>query len=64
MTTDLSAYEKAAKMHVDSVRAAADAARDANETQPERSDLQFADPLDFWIKQVGNFNISLLFTEY
>ena len=51
-------------MHVDSVRAAADAAREANEIQPERSDLQFADPLDFWIKQVGNFNISLLFTEY
>ena len=46
-------------MHVDCVRAAADAAREANENQPERSDLQFADPLDFWIKQVGNFNISL-----
>ena len=45
------------KMHVDAVRAAADASRDANENIPEKSDLHFGDPMDFWIKQVTKTSI-------
>ena len=52
MTNDLASYERSAKIHVDAVRAAADASRDANENIPEKSDLHFGDPMDFWIKQV------------
>ena len=52
MTKDLSVYERTASMYVDAVRAAADASKDSNDNQPEKSELTFCDPLEYWVKQV------------
>ena len=58
MTKDLSVYERTAMMYVEAVRAAADASKDSNDNQPNKADLTFCDPIEYWIKQVN-----LLFTE-